>query len=46
MSEPMIPLVDATDGLHVWFPAPLEPHAARLMDALGVIVHRARDATP
>lgn len=39
MTEPMIPLVDATLDLEVWFPAPLEPHARRLMAALGVIVH-------
>lgn len=39
MSEPTIPLADATDGLEVWFPAPLAPHAQRLMDALGVVVH-------
>lgn len=39
MTEPMIPLVDATLGLEVWFPAPLSPHARRLMDALGVVAH-------
>ncbi len=39
MTEPMIPLVDATLGLDVWFPRALEPHAQRLMDALGVVVH-------
>lgn len=37
--QPIIPLVDATQDLHVWFRAPLEPHQARLMEALGVVVH-------
>lgn len=35
----MLPLVDATAGLEVWFPEPLTEHARRLMDALGVVVH-------
>lgn len=39
MSDPGFPIFDGTDGLEVWFPAPLAPHSQRLMDALGVVVH-------
>lgn len=28
-----------TEGLEVWFPAPLAAHSRQLMDALGVVVH-------
>lgn len=39
VSEHLAFLTEVTAGLDVWFPAPLEPHAQRLMDALGVVVH-------